>query len=327
MMKKYFSAAALNSILNQLVSTSVFTIAYSGGLDSHVLLHAMAAHQKKHPEVSIHVVHVNHQLNSQSDAWAQHCQKVCHDLDLPITVETIKLALKPGDSLEEKARQARYDVLKKYVKKETVLLTAHNLNDQAETFLLQALRGAGPKGLSAMPVQKHFSEGVFLRPLLSFSRDALEKYARENNLQWIEDDSNVDPRFRRNFLRHEIFPLLEKYYPAVMQNFSRSARLCAEHEAIVGEMIQQDFELIKTDTISKIDLKKLKQFSDEKQRLLLREWFSRNHQRMPNEKHLKQIQKDMIYAAPDAHPVFCLGSILLKRHLNCLIMTVSLRHA
>jgi tRNA(Ile)-lysidine synthase len=321
MMKKYFSVTALNSILNHLIPTSVFTIAYSGGLDSHVLLHAMAECQKKHPKVSIHVVHVNHQLNPQSDAWALHCQKICDELHLPIYIEKITLELKPGDSLEEKARQARYDVLKKYVKKETVLLTAHNLNDQAETFLLQALRGAGPKGLSAMPMQKHFSEGVLLRPLLSFSRDALEKYARENNLQWIEDDSNVDPRFRRNFLRHDIFPLLKKYYPAVMQNVSRSARLCAEHEEIVTAMIQQDFEFIKTEVISKIDLKKLKQFSDEKQRLLLREWFSRNHQRMPNEKHLKQIQKDVIHAAPDAHPLFCLESIRLRRHLNYLIMT------
>lgn len=293
-------------------------VAYSGGLDSHVLLHRVNELKKNNHAINIQAVHVNHQLNSKSDQWALHCEKICKALNIAIFIEKITLNLKPGDSLEEEARRARYDVLKKYIQNDTVLFTAHNLNDQAETFLLQALRGAGPKGLSAMPVKKKFGEGFLIRPLLSFSRDDLEQYARENQLQWIEDDSNVDPRFRRNFLRHAIFPLLKKQCPAVMQNFSRSARMCAEHEKIIAEIVKDDFEKIKVDDATKIDLKKLRAFSDEKQRLLLREWFLQNHQRMPNEKHLKQIQKDVIYAAPDAHPMFRLGQIELSRSAGML---------
>ncbi len=288
-------------------------IAYSGGLDSHVLLHLVASLRDHYPALTIQAIHVDHQLNPQSDQWALHCQKICEDLQIPICIEKILLNLKPGDSLEEEARHARYDVLKKYIQKDTALLTAHNLNDQAETFLLQALRGAGPKGLSAMPETKKFGDGFLIRPLLSISREALEQYARENQLKWIEDDSNVDPRFRRNFLRHDIFPLLKKQCPAVMQNFSRSARLSAEHEKMISDIVKSDFEKIKTDDVTKIDLKKLREFSAEKQRLLLREWFSQNELRMPNEKHLKQIQKDVIHASPDAHPVFQLGQIELTR--------------
>src|SRR3990167_5845691 len=208
-----FLLSTLQTKLKSLTNTQNFIIAYSGGLDSHVLLHAMAELKKDNLELNIHAVHVNHQINPESNNWAIHCKKTCDDLLIPITIETVDLNLKPGDSLEENARNARYAALKQYIDKNSVLLTAHNANDQAETFLLQALRGAGPKGLSAMPAKKRLGDGFLIRPLLSFSREKLEKYALENKLNWIEDDSNVDPRFRRNFLRHAVFPVLKQYWP------------------------------------------------------------------------------------------------------------------
>jgi tRNA(Ile)-lysidine synthase len=305
--------------LTSLTNEKEFVIAYSGGLDSHVLLHMMAEFKKNNPDVKIQAIHVNHQLNPQSNKWAEHCEKICNALNVLLTIEKIHIAVAPGDSLEENARNARYDIFKKYLDKHKVLLTAHHLNDQAETFLLQALRGAGSKGLSAMPVRKKFGDSFLIRPLLSFSRDALEKYAHENKLVWIEDDSNQDPKFRRNFLRHEVFPLLKTYYPSVMQNFSRSARLIAEQEKIITEIIKSDFEKIKCHDPKKIDLKKLREFSAEKQRLLLREWFAQNQLRMPNEKHLKQIQKDVVNAASDAQPVFRFAHLEISRDRSHLI--------
>src|SRR3989338_9465331 len=190
-----------------------FVIAYSGGLDSHVLLHAAS-------QCCNHViaVHVNHQLNKQSGAWATHCQQTCTDLNVDCYIETVSLDLKPGDSVEEKARLMRYAALEKYIDKNSVLLTAHTLNDQAETFLLQALRGAGPKGLSAMPIQKKFGEGMLYRPLLTCSRDDVSAYANAHQLQWIDDESNQDTRFNRNFLPRDIFPLLKARYSAVHEN-------------------------------------------------------------------------------------------------------------
>ncbi|MCX7124384.1 MAG: tRNA lysidine(34) synthetase TilS [Gammaproteobacteria bacterium] len=266
-----FSLKTLFSLIDQ----RNFIIAYSGGVDSHVLLHTFSELKKQNSDMAIQAVHVNHQLNPLSNNWALHCEKTCNALNIPITIEKITIDLKPGDSLEEKAREARYAILQKHIYKNSVLLTAHNANDQAETFLLQALRGAGPKGLSAMPLRKKFGDSFLIRPLLNASRDEIEKYALENNLKWIEDDSNIDTKFNRNYLRHEIFPILKKRFPAVMENFSRSSRLIANHENIISELIEKEFEMVKTDDIQKIDLKKLLEFPSEKQKLLLRQWFQK----------------------------------------------------
>lgn len=312
-----FSLKTLFSLIDQ----RNFIIAYSGGVDSHVLLHTFSELKKQNSDMAIQAVHVNHQLNPLSNNWALHCEKTCNALNIPITIEKITIDLKPGDSLEEKAREARYAILQKHIDKNSVLLTAHNANDQAETFLLQALRGAGPKGLSAMPLRKKFGDSFLIRPLLNASRDEIEKYALENNLKWIEDDSNIDTKFNRNYLRHEIFPILKKRFPAVMENFSRSSRLIANHENIISELIEKEFEMVKTDDIQKIDLKKLLQFPSEKQKLLLRQWFQKNNIRMPNEKHLKQIQKDVLNAASDAHPIFRLNEIMLTRKAGVLSLS------
>ena len=304
----------LHHTLFTLTASHHFLIAYSGGLDSHVLLHAMIELRKEYPEMMLSAIHVNHHLNPQSTLWAQHCQKICDELAVPLLIENIHIDLKPGDSLEENARDARYAVFKKQLDAKTVLLTAHHLDDQAETFLLQALRGAGSKGLSAMTVKKKCGSSFLIRPLLSYSRSELEKYAHDHHLKWIEDDSNADTKFNRNYLRHAIFPILKKRFPKVMENFSRSARLMAEQEKVISEIAKADLASIHTSTFThRLPIAPLLQFSESRQRVILREWLHQHHLRMPNEKHLKQIQKDVLNAAPDAHPVFVLGDITLRR--------------
>ena len=324
----------------------------------------MSELKKQNPEINIQAIHVNHQLNPLSINWEKHCEKTCAELNIPIIIERININLKAGDSLEEQARNTRYEVLQKHLDKNSVLLTAHNANDQAETFLLQALRGAGPKGLSAMPIKKKLGDSFLIRPLLHFTREKLEKYAKENNLKWIEDDSNTDIKFNRNYLRHEIFPILKKRFPAVMENFSRSARLMAEQEKIIADIARDDYQkIVETrfikiaqkrgrkpacdfkiaqkrgrkpacdfkiaqkrgrkpacDSCDALDLKQLLLLSEPRQRLVLREWFRQNNLRMPNEKHLKQIQKDVLNAAPDAHPVFKLEEGVLMRKRGVLYL-------
>ncbi|EKD70439.1 MAG: tRNA(Ile)-lysidine synthetase, partial [uncultured bacterium] len=189
----------------------------------------------------------------------------------------------------------------------------HNLNDQAETFLLQALRGAGPKGLSAMPISKKIGLGKLIRPLLQYSRSDILIYAKQYHLKWIEDESNLNNKFDRNFLRNIIFPKLLERKPAVFENFARSARLLAEHEAILSEIACEDFAKVKTDDIQKINLKKMILLSNPRQRLVLREWLSRNDIRSPSEKQLKQIQKDVLLSKSDAHPIFKLNHFCMKR--------------
>lgn len=311
-----FSAEKLQFILQSQTKITRYVVAYSGGLDSHVLLHAMSQQEN----MTIEAVHVNHQLNEKAHQWVLHCQNVCKALSIPLHVHTVSIDCKPGDSLEEQARNARYDVLKQYVDKNRVLLTAHTMTDQAETFLLQALRGSGVLGLSAMPEKKALAEGFHLRPLLSFTRENLEAYAQKHALQWVNDDSNVDTRFDRNFLRHEIFAVLKKRFPSVVANFTRCAQLAAESQALIAENIETLYQQIKTSDVKKIQLAVLLSFSPEKQRLLLRYWLAQNNVRMPSQVQLHQIQKDVLGASQNADPIFELGVARIRRYRSHLYL-------
>lgn len=314
-----FTIEKLQHILQTNTDKKKFVVAYSGGLDSHVLLHAMS----QCVDVSLIAVHVNHQLNLKADQWAAHCQAVCDALGVSLRIEKISIDLTRGESLEEKAREARYAVFKKFIDKDSVLLTAHHLDDQAETFLLQALRGSGLKGLSAMPAKKALGESVHVRPLLSFARADLQQYAVDHQLAWIDDESNADTRFDRNFLRHAIFPLLKKRFPAVMQNFSRSARWVAEAEMVIEADIENHFLTLVDwhgDLPHKLDFKKLQRFSLKQQRLLLRHWFHKNHLEYPTEKQLLQIEKDVLQSRADANPVFYLDEMSIRRFQHYLYL-------
>jgi len=176
-----------------------FLVAFSGGLDSAVLLHAMVQLSHQNPAFTVRAVHVNHGLSPNADEWQQHGQRCCDAYDIPLLTYRASIEKKSGLSLEAQARVARYEFFDRHLAVDECLLTAHTKNDQAETLLLQLMRGAGPKGLSAMPTIKSFSHGYLMRPLLSFTREDLQVYADEHQLQWIEDESNLDLRFDRNF--------------------------------------------------------------------------------------------------------------------------------
>lgn len=299
-------------------------IAYSGGLDSHVLLQACVAIQQVHPHIELQAVHVNHQINQQADQWVAHCQAICDEYHVGLAVETVTLDLQPGESLEAKARTCRYRALSKYIDQQSVLFTAHHLDDQAETFLLQALRGSGPRGLSAMPTEKPFGQSLQVRPLLAVSRDDLVQYATSNRLSWIEDESNLNEAFDRNFLRHQVLPLLKARFKAVTSNFARSASIAAEHESVLNDFIADLFDQIATDDPLKIQLLPLVQFTVEKQRLLLRFWLDKNNCLMPSQKQLNQIQQDVLQARCDAVPCFQLGSRMIRRYRDHLYLVPQL---
>ncbi|MFW0079900.1 MAG: tRNA lysidine(34) synthetase TilS [Coxiella endosymbiont of Haemaphysalis qinghaiensis] len=188
----------LFAVLTALASSPRFYIAYSGGLDSHVLLHAMSKCLKKNSILYIQAFHINHGLSSQADLWEQHCQHICEKMKVPFQAERIRLMIRPGHSVEAVARKARYEIFRRTIREGENILTAHTQNDQAETFLLQLMRGSGVKGLSAMPMKKKLGSGYLLRPLLNFSRNELKAYAEKNHLLWIEDDMNLELRFNRN---------------------------------------------------------------------------------------------------------------------------------
>ena len=237
-----FSVSNLKQVLHDQLSVerncSVY-LAFSGGLDSHVLLHALSRLAPDYP-FSLNAIHVDHSLHPQSAEWANHCSAVCDDLEVPLTIKKVNLAIDQGESLEAVAREARYTALAEVLPENGICMTAQHINDQSETVVLQLLRGAGVHGLAAMPASKIFANGRLLRPLLGITRDDLQAYAKRHKLGWVEDPSNKDHRFDRNFLRNEVFPVLRERWPGMDKSMSRSARHAASAATMLDEMAKSD---------------------------------------------------------------------------------------
>jgi tRNA(Ile)-lysidine synthase len=217
-------------------------VAFSGGLDSTVLLHQLA-HACAREAILLSAVHVHHGLSKNADAWARHCRRICKGLAIPLTVRRVVVSRASGTSLEEEARRSRYAAFA--LVKADVIALAHHADDQAETLLLQLLRGAGPKGLAGMPLLKALStnglDQFFLwRPLLSCSRIELDQYARRHHLDWIEDESNQDLRFKRNFVRQRLMPIVAEAFPASVAALARAARHQAETVGLIAALADAD---------------------------------------------------------------------------------------
>ena len=204
---------SLRSVLP--LSYSRLFIAYSGGLDSTVLLHA-TARVRLELDGEIHAIHADHGLQADSRTWSEHCEQQCAALDIQLHKVHLELQIPAGESLEAVAREARYQAFAKILGPGDALLTAHHADDQVETVLLQLFRGAGVAGLAGMPRVKSWHRGWLLRPLLPFSRQQLEHYADEYSLRWMEDTSNLDVRFSRNQLRRRVVPELKARWPALL---------------------------------------------------------------------------------------------------------------
>ncbi len=316
---------ALQSQLQSISPVKKLVIAYSGGLDSHVLLHSAS----QMTDYSVRAIHVHHGLQKEADHWVDHCQQVCNGLDIPLQVEYLNLSIEKGESVEELARTARYDVLKKTVQADEVLLTAHHQNDQAETLLLQLFRGAGVQGLAAMPQISSFGVTHHARPLLNETRESLEAYAQTYQLAFIEDPSNRDNTFDRNFLRNEIIPQLRNRWPSIDKTISRSAAIQAETKHVLDDIAEQDLLSIKDNNQNKNTLliKGLQKFSELRQKLLLRYWIQSNGFKAPSEKKLKHIFTDVIDASDDAQPLLAWHGAEIRRYQGRLyIMSPLLDH-
>jgi len=315
------SHSLLQSQHSNLVPAKKILIAYSGGLDSHVLLHLLSRIPRD--QLDLRAVYINHGLQEQAAHWADHCNEVCQNLDIPFTSVNLNLEIPKGESLEEVARNARYKALHADLQQDEVLMTAHHQSDQAETLLLQLFRGAGVQGLSAMAnaneVKVNGKHYLHLRPLLHQSRKALEAYATEFELTHIEDPSNQDTTFNRNFLRQEIMPLLRDRWLGIDKAISRTASLQAETRILLDEVAQHELPAIlaselaalnvmngksnQSSLLAPIAIPELLKLSEAKQHLLLRYWISQQDFPTPSTKKLHHIFSDVIESAKDKQPL------------------------
>lgn len=305
-----FSPTELRSYLPQSYN-GVWWVALSGGLDSCVLLHSLAALQLP---VKIHALHINHQISPNANAWQQHCADVCAQLNIPFTA--VKVDVKnTGRGIEDAAREARYAVFEQHLKAGDYLLTAHHVDDQSETMLLRLLRGTGPRGLAAMAQQRPLAAGTLHRPLLNFSRAELEAYAKSQNLSWVNDESNADDNYDRNYLRNQVMPLLRERWPAFASKWQQTADLCAANESLIEELAAQDLLLadFKVATVgTSISQAYLASLSVIRRHNLIRSWLRGQGLSTPEQQHLQQIEQQIIGARQDAETQVTWGDVSLR---------------
>lgn len=263
-----FSPSKLLETLRRLPKARRYRVALSGGLDSTVLLKACA--EVRGELGALDAIHVNHNLQPKAAAWGEHCRRLCEGLGVPLELRSVKVDAASGQGLEAAARDARYGVFRDLMEPGDMLLLAQHADDQLETFLLQALRGAGVRGLSAMPECVAWEEGYLARPLLKEHRSELEAWARAQSLSWIEDPSNADTTLDRNYLRHEVLPRLKARWPAAADTVSRAAAHCAEAEATLSALAAEDWQRLGSGI--SLPVSALDELSEARARHLLRHW-------------------------------------------------------
>jgi tRNA(Ile)-lysidine synthase len=285
-------------------------------MDSHVLLHLLASQRSLWPQRDLAAIYVDHGLQADSSRWGEHCRRICRELAVPFQLLKVDARPQPGESPEAAARRARYAALSSQMAQETALLTAHHSDDQAETLLLQLLRGAGPHGLAAMPAAAPFGTGWLLRPLLAISRAEMVAYAEQHHLQWIDDASNTDKAFDRNYLRHRILPLLVERWPAAARNLTRSARLCAEAAQWLDAEAAVDLAKMTTTHGDVLSIAGLAQLSGLRQRNVVRHWLRQLGLPIPDHRQLHHLLHDLLTARQDRQPCVRWPGAEVRRYQN-----------
>lgn len=284
-------------VIQHVAPGSRVCIALSGGVDSVVLLHLFARMSADYP-LTLSAIHVHHGISPNADHWAHTCQQLCATLNIPLQTCHISLARSAELGIEAAARNARYAQFQQ--QDVDFIALAHHRDDQAETFMLQLLRGAGVKGLAAMPaIRQQPGQPAYLRPLLDIDRSAILDWAKQNKLHWIEDESNEDTRYARNFLRHEVLPLLNQRYPAWRATIARSAQNLAEAAELLDELAQLDAaNAIQTRRIS---CTYLSEISPARAHNLLRYFLAMHDIAMPSQIRLTEMLEQLTQAGADSH--------------------------
>ena len=297
--KTPFTPAGLLANLRQLPAPGTYWVAYSGGADSTALLRAL---HELGDEVGVRLkaLHVNHGLHPDSDGWQHHCEEFCRSRGIHLRCTDISVNRKAGTGLEAEARRQRYAVAKALLNEGDFLLTAHHSDDQSETVLLNLMRGSGVDGLAGMPRTRQLGKGWLVRPLLSFSGQSLRTYLAGLDIDWIEDVSNADEAYDRNFLRHSLMPVLERRWTRASDKIALSAVYCREASELLSDVADTWLsaclvhpQVLKTNSLSDAGPARLK--------LVLRRWLHlRGAPPMPA-RRLEELCRQCGQASPEHH--------------------------
>lgn len=283
-------------------------VGLSGGIDSVVLLAVMNELAAPHG-FKLEALHVHHGLSRNADDWANFCIEHCRERDIPLAVERVAVARDGGKGIEAAARAARYAAY--HALEADCVALGHNLDDQAETVLLQLLRGAGPHGMAGMPAVRSLGAGLLMRPLLDVPRSEIEALARARGLRWIEDESNADTAFARNLLRAEVMPKLETHYPGYRESLARAARNAGDAAALVDAVAREDLAAATADGV---EVAALTSLGASRAANALRYWLREAGVAMPPRIRLEEALRQLAEAPGDAEPEIVLGAHTLRRY-------------
>lgn len=310
--------AHLRDRLTPWLTAPAWRVGFSGGLDSTVLLHLLTRLREIQPLPPLAAIHVDHGLQPRAEQWAEHCQALCRTWRVPLTLARVRV--EAGDSPEAAARDARYGAFARILGPDELLLLAHHRDDQAETLLFRLLRGAGVRGLAAIPEHRAFATGALARPLLAYAREQLLTYAQAQGLDWIDDPSNQDVAFARNAIRHHILPAMQAHWPQARRNLARAASHLRESQGLLEDLAGIDLAQAESPSgwpwldSPSLALAPLAALSPARQRNALRIWLGRFCQ-LPDEAHWAgwQALRD---AQPSATPAWRLGDGVLQRSVG-----------
>lgn len=306
-----------------------FLLAYSGGVDSHVLLHSLLKLKPLHfPNVALIAVHIHHGLSANADHWQQHCQTICDENNIPLITQKVSLDHNQA-SLEQQARNARYQVFNRQMSsRQDMLLMGHHSDDQLETFFMRVLRGSGLQGLSSIAKTRPLKQGHLLRPLLSLSRQQIEYYAKQNKLLWIEDESNQDLSFERNWWRQKFLPELWQKFPAHKNTTLRTIEQLSKQQQLLSELVSPYLQQTQSYSNQQlknmpwlagtINLKYLPQLSNALQSEVLRRWLAQFEIYSLSAIQLQTINVQIINAQQDAQPFIQLAGKIICRYQDAL---------
>lgn len=292
-------------------------LGFSGGLDSSVLLHRLAT--SRHTDADkprgdgLRAIHVHHGLHPDADAWAAHCRQACEALGVPLEIVRVRVDRDAGDGPEAAARRARHAAFAQALQAGEALVLAHHRDDQAETFLLRALRASGTDGLASMRGWRAFGTGWLWRPLLAIPRSTLLAYAQAHGLRWIEDGSNRDLDADRNFLRHRVLPLLRERWPRADAAFARSAGLCADAAGLLEAEDARWLAQCRTADPRVLSATALARLPVARRARVLRRWIDGLGLPPLPAEGIKRIEADLLRARPDADAAFAWAHAAIRR--------------
>jgi tRNA(Ile)-lysidine synthase len=318
-MTELLSTHPIEVALNKCNSPAHIYIGYSGGVDSHVLLHLCASITRLKNKIT--AVYVHHGLQIEAEIWVRHCKKTAESLGVDFIVLRVNAIASQGESPEEAARNARYTALKSLIGDNDVLLVAQHRDDQLETVLLQLFRGSGLRGLSAMPESMAFGRGLMLRPLLNVSKPAIDDYAQAHVLSWVNDPSNLSNDYDRNFLRNAVLPLLKQRWPACDKTIARSARHCADAQVVISGHAEALFRGVFNAADKTLCISQLKSYKITEQSLVIRQWFQVLNLKMPAQAFVERLQAEVVSAREDSEPELSGQGYCVRRYrdkLYCL---------